>query len=183
MSEALKYLSRRENVFSKPIGSLYSVVSFYSCLLIHRLNREENEEFGDIERANLHQGDGMEVPIELPVHSDIREHQSPSSDPEEDVTHGEPGQIETSILGEVKYISTQSPHSFLPSPKRKLRQPARQQQTGQKTYGNRKSSEHQQPAAKARMPRRPPVEELQLVPDRVPSNPIYESHSKSASIP
>lgn len=151
-------------------------------MLIHWAYRDENEESDDIKGASLHQGDGIKVSLESPIHSDIRGFQCPSSDSEEDVTHGEPGRIETSILGEVEHISVESPQNVFPSPKRKLCRPAREQQKGKKTYGNRKSTEPQQPAAKVRMPRRLPVDELPLVPDRFPSNPIYDSDSKSACI-
>lgn len=150
---------------------------FTHALLIQRPDRDENEESDNIRRASLSQSNGTKVSLESPVHSDIREFQSPSSDPEEDVTHGEPGRIETPYLvrSSIFLYSHRRASSF--QQKRKLRRPSRKQQAGKKTDGSRKSSEPQQPAAKARMPRRLPVDELQLVPDRVPFNPICDSDS------
>ena len=132
--------------------------------------------------SSSHQGDGTEVSLESQVRSGFRGLQRPTSNLEDDVTHGEHGCIETSLLGEVEHISVQSLQNFPPSARKKLRRPARKQRT-EKTYGHRKRLEQQKFATKTRMPRRLPVDELELVLDRVPSNPSYDSDGKSARIP
>lgn len=156
---------------------------FTHTLLTSQPNRDEDEESDNIERASLHQGHGTKISLESPVSSDFKGLRGPSSDPEDDVTPGERGCIETSILGQVEHISVQAQQNFLPSPKMKLRRPASRQQTERKTYGHRKPLEYQQHATKTRMPRRLPVNELELALDPVPSNPIYDSDGKLACIP
>jgi hypothetical protein len=158
---------------------------FTHALLIRRPNRDEDEQSDHMKMTRFHQGDGTKVSPQSPVRSDFRGLQRLSTDLEDDVTHGEHSSIETSLPGENENISVQSQQNFPPSPKRKLQRPARparKQQSGKKTFGNRKPSEPQQPAAKTLMPRRLPVDELELVPDRVPSVPICASDRKSKYI-
>jgi hypothetical protein len=153
------------------------------ALLIHQPNRNKDKGFDNIERAPPHQSNSTKVSRESLIPSDFKKPPNPSSGPQDQFTHEESGCIEPSIIGEVEHISIQSEQNLRPSPRKKLRRPARKQQTEKKTYGNRKPLEHQQPVTKIRMPRRLPVDELELVPDGVPLNPIHNSDGKSASIP
>jgi len=154
-----------------------------NALLIHQPNRNKDNELGNIERAPSHQSDSTKVSRESRVPSDFKNPQNPSLGHQDQFTHKGSSCIEPSIIGEVEHILIQSEQNLCPMPRKKLRRPARKQQTEKKTYGNRKPLELQQSVTKIRMPRRLPIDELELVLDGVPSNSIHNSDSKSAGIP
>jgi hypothetical protein len=146
---------------------------------MHGPTRNEEEEPHNIKGTSLRHGHQIKASLESSVRSNYGGTQSSSSDPEHDVTHGGRGCIDNFIPDERDHLSVQSQEDLAPSSKRKLRRPGDKQL---RTHGNRSPPERQKPARRTCVPRRVAVDELELVPDRFPLNPIWDLDGKWACI-
>jgi hypothetical protein len=142
---------------------------------MHRPTRNEDEESHNIKGTSLRHGHRIKASLESSVRFNFGGIQSSSSDPDHDITHGQRGYIDNSILDERDHLSVQSQENLTPSSKRKLRRPGDKQL---RTYGNRSPPERYKPARRTCLSRRVAVNELELVLDPFPLNSVQDLDGK-----